>query len=231
MFRSDVRPAPTRSVVPISLAIALILVGSVVGSFGLTPRPGETGGFARTASTPVSISSFSFQPQTVTSGSSTTVSVSLSGGTSPYELWFNSSVPGCQSPQSPMSITSPQYSFSCNPTNQGGYSMHLDVVDSSLPASRTSLTADVTVVSNSNGNGNGNGNSNNNNNGSGGGSLAIPSGLEQIALIVALVFLGTMIAIAAGTIATAVVVSRRLRQINETLAKMNLNPKEPKPPT
>jgi len=130
-----------------------------------------------------------------------------------------------------MSITSPQYSFSCNPTNQGGYSMHLDVVDSSLPASRTSLTADVTVVSNSNGNGNGNGNSNNNNNGSGGGSLAIPSGLEQIALIVALVFLGTMIAIAAGTIATAVVVSRRLRQINETLAKMNLNPKEPKPPT
>ncbi|MGP8072677.1 MAG: hypothetical protein ACLPZM_06065 [Thermoplasmata archaeon] len=53
----------------------------------------------------------------------------------------------------------------------------------------------------------------------------------EIGIILVLVFMGTMVAIAAGVVAIAVLVPRRLRQLNETLAKTGLPPKEPKPPT
>jgi hypothetical protein len=45
------------------------------------------------------------------------------------------------------------------------------------------------------------------------------------------VVLGCIVAIAVGVVALAVLVPRRLRQLNETLARTGLPPKEPKPPT
>jgi hypothetical protein len=228
--RSAGVPAPRRAPLAV-FALALVLIVSLPG-VGLTARPASTNAAGHPDSTPpLSIVSFSFQPSSVDVGSSTTVSVTLSGGDSPYFLWFNSSVPGCEPPNSPVSSSSTQFQFSCQPTQSGSYSIHLDVADSSTPSLHQSTVSDLNVVSNSNGNNNSNNNNNGNGNGSGsGGGLTLPSGLESLVLVIGLVFLGTMIAIAAGTIATAALVSRRLRQINETLAKLSLPPKEPKPP-
>jgi hypothetical protein len=221
-----------RILVPMALAIVVALLGSLVAVVPTAHPVAVEIPFIGDSSTPVAIATFSLDPSSVSAGSSTTVSVSLSGGTAPYDLWFNSTIPNCGPPSTPVSSGGPQYEFSCQPSSQGGYSIHLDVVDSSVPSTRASAVADLAVVSsNSGNNGGNNSNGNNNGNGSGGGgSLALPSGLEELVLIIGLVFVGAMIAIAAGTIATAAIVSRRLRQINETLAKMNLPPKEPKPP-
>jgi hypothetical protein len=226
--RSAGGPAPRRAPLAV-FALALVLILSLLG-VGLASRPGSTNAAWHPDSTPpLSIVSFGFQPSSVDVGSSTTVGVTLSGGTSPYLLWFNSSVPGCEPPNSPVTSSSTQYQFSCQPSESGSFSVNLDVVDSSTPAFRASNVADLNVASNNNGNNNNNNNGNGNGSGSGGG-LTLPTGLESLVLVIGLVFLGTMIAIAAGTIATAAVVSRRLRQINETLAKLSLPPREPKPP-
>ena len=213
-----------------TLVVGLVLVWPLVGiSFGHSALSTSASWHAD-ASPQLGIASFTVQPSSIYVGSTAFVNVSLSGGTPPYFLWFNSSVPGCQPPNSPVQTQYPQYPITCQPSGTGTYSIHLDVVDSATPAGRASNSVSVTVLSGGNGNNNNN-NNNNNGNGSGnGGSLSLPTGLEQLVLLIGLVFLGTMVAIAAGTIATAAMVSRRLRQINETLAKMGLPPKEPKPP-
>jgi len=81
----------------------------------------------------------------------------------------------------------------------------------------------------SSGNGNGN-NSNNGGNGNTSLSSLLPGGFLEIGIILVLVFMGAVVAIAAGVVTMAVLVPRRLRQLNETLAKSGLPPKEPKPP-
>jgi len=179
------------------------------------------------ASPQVTITQFSFQPMTVNSGSQVTGTVGLSGGTPPYYLWFNNTPPGCSPSNSPISTSSMTYTFQCNPSSSGSYSVHLDVVDSSVPPSKATEQGGLDVNSGSNGNGNGS-----NNGGGGNNSLGslIPSGFLTIGIILVVALMGAIIAIAAGVVALAVLVPRRLRQLNETLAKSGLPPKDPKPP-
>jgi hypothetical protein len=181
------------------------------------------------ASGPVTITQFSFQPSSVNPGTQVTGTVGLSGGTTPYYLWFNNTPPGCTPMMNPETSSSTSVTFQCNPSSTGSYTVHLDVVDSSTPATKASQTATLNVESGSNGNGNGNGN--NSNNGNNSLSSLIPSSFLTIGLILVVVFMGAIVAIAAGVVALAVLVPRRLRQLNENLAKAGLPPKEPKPPT
>jgi hypothetical protein len=74
-------------------------------------------------------------------------------------------------------------------------------------------------------------NNGSNNNSGGNGSFSLPSGLVTLALVGGLVFVVLLALIAGGVVALAVITSRRLRQINETLAQMNAPPKGPTPPT
>lgn len=69
-----------------------------------------------------------------------------------------------------------------------------------------------------------------NNNSGGNGSFSLPSGLVTLALVGGLVFVILLVLIAAGVLALAVLTSRRLRQINETLAQLSAPPKGPTPP-
>jgi len=75
-----------------------------------------------------------------------------------------------------------------------------------------------------------NDNGNGSNNNSGNGSFQLPGGLVTLALIGGLVFVVLFALIAGGVVALAVVTSRRLREINETLAKLSAPPKGPTPP-
>ena len=167
--------------------------------------------------TPVSVVSFSFQPSSVTVNTQTSGSVSLSGGTSPYFLWFNNTPQNCNPPTTPVMTSSTQYPFNCQPSTPGHYNIHLDVADSSSPAGHSSMSASLTVTSNS-------GNGNNGGNGSGGSGFSFPSGLFQVALLLSIAFIGSMVALAAGMIATAVILSRRLRQLKETLERTSQPP-------
>jgi hypothetical protein len=171
----------------------------------------------------VQIQAFSFSPQTISSGSQTQGTIQLTGGTTPYHLWLNGTPTGCQPQSVPYVTSNLSTTFSCNPGSPGSYNIHLEVVDSSTPtATRASMTTSLQV--NSNGNGNGNSN-NNSHNSSGAGGLNLPGGLVSVLTIFAIVFLGAMVALAAGVIAVAVSVSRRLRQLTEAIAQ------QPKPPT
>jgi len=50
-------------------------------------------------------------------------------------------------------------------------------------------------------------------------------------LLFGAVFIGAIVALAAGVIVMAVLLSRRLRQLNETMSRSNPPPSEEKPPT
>jgi hypothetical protein len=158
------------------------------------------------------------------------VNVTFSGGTPGFFLWFNNTPAGCSPPGNPQTSPSNYYQINCHPSSSGTFTAHLDVVDSASPPSRASATATLSVTSNGNNN-NGNGSNNNNNGGGGNGSFSFPSGLFTIALFGGIAFLGALVAIAAGTIATAVMVSRRLRAVNETLQKLIPPPQKPGPPS
>jgi len=90
---------------------------------------------------------------------------------------------------------------------------------------RSSSALTLASVSNSNNNGNGS------NNSGGNGSFSLPSGLLTLALIGGLLFVVLLALIAGGVLALAVTTSRRLREINDTLSRMNPPPKGPAPPT
>lgn len=212
--------------------LLVVFAGAVVVST-TAPRPAPTASGVGLATGGLTIDQFSFQPPNVNSGSGTNGSLTLSGGTAPHYLWFNNTPPGCTPSSTPVTISTTPYTFQCHPSSEGTYTVHLAGVDSSVPSSTASGTTGLTVMSNGNGNHNGSGNGSGSNNGGDGntslGSL-IPSGFLEVGLIVALVFIGSVVAIAAGVVAMAVLVPRRLRQLNETLAKSGLPPKEPKPP-
>jgi hypothetical protein len=224
------------TILAVAIALAMIAVWLASSSTASSATPSQTGIFPA-SETPISNLNFNFQPSTVSLGSQVTVSVTFSGGTPGFYLWFNSTPAGCSPQGNPQTTSSDSYSINCRPTSAGVFTAHLDVLDSASPPSKVSMTATLTVTSNGNNNNNNNGsgnnsnNNNNNGNGSGGGSFSLPSGLLSIALIGGIAFLGALVAIAAGTIATAVVVSRRLRQLNETLQKLIPSTDKPKPPT
>jgi hypothetical protein len=113
-------------------------------------------------------------------------------------------------------VSTPSLQFNCTASSSGTYNVHLDALDSAAPPNKVSQTATLTV--NSNGNGGGGGGSGSNNGGGSNSSFQLPSSLLSMLLIFGLVFLGAIVALAAGVIATAVLVSRRLRQLTETMA-------------
>ena len=228
--RSMGRPG-SRSTVLVTLAVAMVMLTPLLGITETAPRTSPSAsGLAVAAGSPIGNLQFSFQPSTASEGSQVTVNVTFTGGTPDFLLWFNNTPPGCSPPSNPQTSPSDGFVINCRPTSSGTYTAHLDVLDSATPRNSASGSATLTVTSNNNNN-NGNG-SNNNNNGSGGnGSFSLPGGLLQIALFGGIAFLGALVAIAAGTIATAVMVSRRLRQVNETLQKLVPPPEKPKPPT
>jgi hypothetical protein len=214
-----------RATLAIAFCLLMLLPAWGAGGAGATPQVQ-----ARSGATDVpqvgalQVVSFFFSPATVSSGTQTQGTIQLSGGVLPYRAWLNNSAPGCQPPSSPVVTSNATTVFNCQPNSPSTYNVHLDVLDSGSPAARVSATATLQVNSNGNGNSGGSGKSN------GSGGLSLPSGLFGLLTIFAAVFLGTMVAIAAGVIAIAVSVSRRLRQINETLAAQMKPPADVRPP-
>ena len=218
--------------------VILLVFGSVSGAMAST---GQTPASSPSHLSPLAgsfqITGFSFAPSQAMSGNDIQGMVTLSGGVAPFYLWFNDTAPGCGPSSNPVMLSGPSLQFNCTPTSTGSYSVHLDALDSASPPDKATQTAPLTVTSNSNGNGNGNGNGNSGSNGSNGsssgnnnGGFSIPSSLITMLMLFGIVLLGSIVALAAGVIAVAVLVSRRLRQLTETMAKAN-NPSSPaKPP-
>jgi hypothetical protein len=205
----------------------LLLVGAGLG-FVASADPTSTlphGGLAVAAGS-FQITTWSFSPNPVSAGTQTQGMVTLSGGTGPYHLWFNNTPPGCAPPTNPETSSSPSYQFPCSPSSSGNYNVHLDALDSAAPPNRASQTASLSVNSNT-GNGSGGGN----HGGSSNSSSILPSGLLTILTYVILVFIATMVIIAAGVVAIAVMLSRRLRQLNETMAQTTRPSNPGKPPS
>jgi uncharacterized membrane protein YgcG len=213
----------------VTLAFAAILlawIAAPIAGSALTPASGGVG--PSPAATPVTISGFSFQPSTISVNAQTSGSVSLSGGTAPYFLWFNNTPQGCAPPSIPVTTSSMQFQFNCQPSATGAFQVHLDVADSSTPAGHNSMSTSLTVNSNSgNGNGNNGGSGGSGGGGNGSSGFSLPSGLLQVALLLSLAFIGSMVALAAGMVATAVILSRRLRQLKEVLERTGPPPSSP----
>lgn len=209
---------------------ALVLVAAVAAPVAI-PR-GSAISLAATsvaaAASPLQITTFQYSPSTITQGTSTQVSIQLTGGTPPFYAWLNNTPPGCPTQSVPVVTSNYSNNFQCTPTGPGNYNVQLTVLDSSSPAYKASRSATLTVNANSNGNG---GSGTNSGNGSGSNGLNLPSGFLSLIMVFAIVLLAALVATAAGSIATAVAVSRRLRQLNETLQKMQPPPSGPKPPT
>jgi hypothetical protein len=216
-------------VVVVAFVFVLAVLMPWSGAASTAPRTqAVVPGLGVAADSPISNLNFNFQPSTVSVNSQVTVNVTFSGGTPGFFLWFNNTPVGCSPPGNPQTSPSDSYMINCRPSSSGTFTAHLDVLDSASPPSKASSTATLTVTSNGNNN---NGNGSNNNNGGGNGSFSFPSGLLTIALFGGVAFLGALVAIAAGTISSAVMVSRRLRQVNETLQKLIPPSDKPKPPT
>lgn len=207
-----------------TFAVALAAIAAVLAASVPYYRPVGTavGGPAPEASRsvpPFSVAVFSYNPNTVTVGSSTNLTVQLSGGTSPFFAWLNSTPSGCAPSSVPYMLSSSSSTFQCSPTTSGSYNVQLDVADSSTPTSLHAHASTQLTVNSNGGNGNGNGN----HGGSGGNGsssgFSLPSGLIGLATIFVVVFLVAFVAIAAGAIATAVAVSRGLKRLNKTMAE------------
>jgi hypothetical protein len=225
------REIPSRRV-GVHLVVALfvaLLIGATAAGVWEAPTRAATAptGVPIPAASPLTIQTWGFSPSTLSVDTSTSGSLSLAGGTAPYYAWVNGSAPGCGPSTNPVTLSGTTTQFTCNPTSTGNYEVHVDVVDSSVPTMKASQSTSLTVTSNNGGNGNG---SNSNGNNSGGGSFSLPSNLIEYALIFGLIFVGAMVALAAGMIATAVIVGRRLRKLDETLSKMLPPFQEPKSP-
>ena len=165
--------------------------------------------------------SLSYSPSTVSANAQTQGMYSISGGTPPFTIWVNNTPPGCNPQSNPFMTSSSSDQFACTPTSAGTYSVHVDVVDSA--GTRGSASATLTVNTSGNG-GNGNGN------GTGSGGFSLPTDLITMLTLFGALFVGAIVALAAGVIVMTVLMSRRLRQLNETLAKANQPSTEEKPP-
>ncbi|MGA8542583.1 MAG: zinc ribbon domain-containing protein [Thermoplasmata archaeon] len=195
---------------------ALLLLGIVSGASGSASRPPTA---ALTTLTPsagsLMITQFSFSPSSLSVDTETQGTISLSGGTAPFDLWLNNSAPGCGPPTNPYVTSNTTTMFHCSPTSTGMYTVHLDVLDSATPTDKASQSTTLTVNSN-NGNGNGGGsgnNSNNNNSGNNSGfNLSSLGPLLDYGLIGAIVVLALLVTIAVGVIWTGVGVRRLSRQ-------------------
>lgn len=205
----------------VGLIFAVASMGWWAPLAGAAPLPARALG---PSAGPVSITSFSFSPSSLTSGTTTQGTIQLAGGTPPFYFWLNNSPANCHPPTTPYQTPNYTTTFPCQPSSTGSYNVHLDVSDSASPATHDSRSTGLTVNPGSSNGGGGGNNSGGNSSG-----FSLPSGLFQTAILLGGVVLVSLVLIAAGTIATAVVLSRRLRQINETLARLK-PPEPPKPP-
>ncbi len=155
----------------------------------------------------------SFSPNPTSVNSQTQIQVSISGGSPPYLLWFNASIPGCTPPSQPFQQNQSVDSYPCHPASTGTFNAHLDVADPAGDHGSASATLNVPGGSNGGSGSGGSGSSN----GTGGLNL---SGLQDFLgplMIAGFVFLGSTVAIAASAVALAVLVPRRLKQIRKAL--------------
>jgi len=154
--------------------------------------------------------------------------VTFSGGAVPFKVWLNQTPPGCDPGTQPFVTSTYTNSWNCTPTTAGTYNVLLDAVDNT--GTRVQTAATLTVQSGGN-SGNGNGN------GSGTNPLAGLDTVLPTLFIFAFVFLWALVALAAGVVAMAVLVSRRLRQLTEAMkgdrdgAKSFEDVSDAKPPT
>ena len=205
-----------RAVARVGLWVVLLLIVALgtppsVPSFG---RP--------VAAAPFSVS-FSWSPSTVSANSQTQGMVTFSGGAVPFNVWLNQTPPGCAPNQVPFVTSNYSNSWNCSPTASGTYDVHLDAVDNT--GTRESATATLTVQSGGGGGG-----------GTGNGTNPL-SGLQDLLptlFAFAIIFLGSLVALAVGVIAMAMLVSRRLRQLTEAMKGGRESPDDApdaKPPT
>src|SRR2546425_1790619 len=208
-----------RAVLRVGLWVVLLLVVAV-GTPPSVPSVGRP-----VAAAPFSVS-FSWSPSTISANSQTQGMVTFSGGAVPFNVWLNQTPPGCAPNQVPFVTSNYSNSWNCSPTASGTYDVHLDAVDNT--GTREFATATLTVQSGGGG-------------GSGTGNGTNPlSGLQDLLptlFAFAIIFLGSLVALAAGVIAMAMLVSRRLRQLTEAMKGSRDGPKsrddapEEKPPT
>lgn len=205
-------PEPTlrrlRAGTALTLAVLAVLVGFLAF---VPPAPAAPTGHLRSDAGGFSVS-LTFSPSSIAENSTATGSVSFASGTPPFVLWVNQSAPGC-SPQSNPQTASANFQFSCSPTSPGTWNFNFEAVDSSTPAQHASGSAALTVRSSSSGGGGGG----TGNNSSGG--FQLPTGLLSTAILFGAVFLFAFVALAAGVVAMAILIPRRLRQLNETLGR------------
>ena len=107
--------------------------------------------------------SLMFSPNPVNVNSQVSGTLTINGGSGPYSVWINGTMPsGCQPSSQPMTVTSSPYSFQCTPTQSGQFNPSVDAVDGA--GDHGSAGASLTVQSNGSGNGG---------NGTGGGGVSI----------------------------------------------------------
>ena len=164
--------------------------------------------------------SFSYSPSTTAANSQTQGMVTFSGGSVPFKVWLNQTPPGCDPGAQPFVTSTYTNTWNCTPTTAGTYNVQLEAYDNT--GTKQTATATLTVQSGGGNNGNGNGN------GSGTNPLAGLDTVLPTLFIFAFVFLGALVALAAGVVAMAVLLSRRLRQLTEAMKGDRDGPKSPK---
>lgn len=202
----------SRHAMLLGVLLALVTASPVVGA----PMSG-----APAATLPVTLS---FSPNPVSAGAQTQIQVSIAGGSPPYLLWFNSSIPGCNPPSQPFQQNNSAASYPCDPSSSGNFGAHLDVADSA--GNHGSASATLNVQSG----GSGGNNSGTGGNGTGGIDLSALQDLLPVLMITGIVFLGSVVAIAASFVAMAILVPRRLKQLRNAIQTNPPAPTTAKPP-
>lgn len=192
------KPRTIPGLLSVSLLIAILLAPFAVGS-PTAPRA--------QANLPVTLN---FNPDPVNVGSQTQIQISISGGSGPYYIWFNGSIPGCTPPHQPIQQNMSSNSYPCNPTSPGTYPVSLGVADSA--GNHGSAGGSLSVQSSGGSGGSGTGG-----NGTGGIDLSFLNNLLPIVMITGFLFLGSTVAIAVSAVALAILVPRRLKQIRKAL--------------
>lgn len=107
----------------------------VTDSKGLTAQGSTSLTVSSVAGAPT-ISSFAATPNPVAEGSTTTMTVVVSGGTAPYSFIFTGLPPGCSSQDSNQ--------LSCKPTSPGNFTVGVTVTDSAQHSTTKNLVLTVT---------------------------------------------------------------------------------------
>jgi len=226
---ADERGGRQGGVIP-AILMALIVVGSAFGILAVSLTPAQSPAI-RLATQAAFTVSLSFSPNPVSAGTQTQISLQFTGGNTPFTVWVNGSAPGCGPQQQPFTTSNYSNNFSCTPTSSGTYNVHIDAFDSSRTQGSTASTLTVNTGSGGCTTNCGGNNGSSSGNGSGSGGFSLPAGLVTTLFTFALVFFAGLFALAAGVIAMAVLISRRLRQLTEAMKPREPAPPESKPPT